>query len=412
MSSHLYKYPLLLFLSHLGASSLTDYTIKIAPTDTEKQTKLIEEIFTRPATGSYYETDTSGRIHFIQDLMNFHEKNIEHQVTREAKLYFMEAPSMLKFATNIDNITTNSIILGPIDKKLNDANKDNSTNSNPLFNAKGSNTAFFYLNRGMLTNKDIDPNNITSESENFYPRAGSRPSGDFPFTKFVGSPHTMVRQHFTNFCDNYGDSASDLCTTLSGDVNATPKTDNPSADMNAESLFAPTDDPLATVDYIQNITDPFPKNIFAFTTDGKADTDQNDHKTLANAIVDKSYRSLSQYTLNDIKNRHLNQVASGGASTSSLHSIIEEMATSRIKSESNWLQKIESTSTEGLLREIALIEASRLFIDYVQLRQNEHMEALLAAMVAQNQNLTQILDFSSGAGVSDATSVTNDILNQ
>jgi len=46
------------------------------------------------------------------------------------------------------------------------------------------------------------------------------------------------------------------------------------------------------------------------------------------------------------------------------------------------------------LRELVLIEASRLMMDFQIYRQNEHMEALLAAMVSQNQNLLEALNFA------------------
>ena len=53
----------------------------------------------------------------------------------------------------------------------------------------------------------------------------------------------------------------------------------------------------------------------------------------------------------------------------------------------NWVIQMNSSSSEALLRELVLIQATSLMLEYQKFRQNENMEALLAALVAQNQNL-------------------------
>lgn len=349
-----------------------------------------EDIFTRVDGESY---SINGRIHFLSDLITSLEIMNNEAVTREFELYNMNSPSMTNFATTIDKLKEKSFSFDSITKELADTPPES---SNSMYSKE--NTGYYYLNRGFLAVEDLDSNQpLTS---NGYPRTGQFEGSDR--NTFVGNPHTFVYNHFSKYCDNYGNSSQELCKTIvqaaaPEGADTSVNTNNPSADINAESLFS-KNNPEHASDFIQNLTDPFPTNSFEFK-DEKVKSDI-DFEKVAGHLTDKAFRSLSQYVLSDIKNRHMAQSSSSEDSSSgdnelSLHSLIEDMATSRFDKNNNWLVQIESTSTEGLLREIAIIEASRLLIDFVKFKQNEHMEALLSAMIIQNQNITQASDMSA-----------------
>ncbi|MES2212943.1 MAG: hypothetical protein V4490_07385 [Pseudomonadota bacterium] len=57
-----------------------------------------------------------------------------------------------------------------------------------------------------------------------------------------------------------------------------------------------------------------------------------------------------------------------------------------------WLQEMAKTPTEGLLREIAHMEAYGLMMDYQSFRQGERLEGLMAALIATISQLKTSLD--------------------
>jgi hypothetical protein len=222
----------------------------------------------------------------------------------------------------------------------------------------------------------------------------------------------MVFKHFYFYCP---EQYQDVCETV---LNSTASgvfspsgmsSTSPNGDINPESLFAQpgfltgSSSHRRARDYIQNITDPFPKNIIPFKPDpytpGLFTADTSDTIQIGKNIVDRSYRSLSQYVLNEIKNRRVQStnpetsVNNGASGTLSTFEFLYNMANNRFLTSNQWLAEINIASSESLLRELVLIEASRLLLEYQMHRQSEHMEALLAAMVAQNQNMLDALNF-------------------
>lgn len=348
---------------------------------------LLLELFSRSEGKPYMESDTTKRIHFIQDLLTVYNLHQE----QSKRFYFMEAPSSPDFAKSLDKIDTLKM-LSPKEAP------------NPL--SDPTNTSFHFINRGLLKKETV----TTKAKENLDFPVDGIPGASADRLKRVGSAHTFVNYHFKNYCDEYEKDQVDeeICKVFvssnsSGEIN----TGQPSADINAASLFdleEPTK--LRAKDYIQNITDAFPQNPFPYNSQGEIDYQDKYVDVASKVLVDKAYRSMSQYVLNDIKNRRLPSKESNEGSSAenalSKQQLIEDLATSRLKKENNWLAQLESTSTEGLLREIAVIEASRLYLDSVAIKQNEHIEALLATIVAQNQNLAKLADFSSNINESEA----------
>ena len=373
----------------------------------EEQTQSIEDLLSRN-NGSEYLSGSSleGRVHFMKDFIDFHQNLAKEGLDREQDLFFMQAPSLQSYTSDVDAIAQYKMKFSPIISSLieSDSSIDGASK-----NSLRDKTGYFFLKRGFLNGEDVNTDQDTTQLTNKFPNRGPRTDkGIYSTSLYVGNPRTMVRYHFQNYCDNYSGSTTssdstneNICKNFLGDLRFNGYSpDLASADMNAESLFSPSQNEAAQ-DYIQNITDPFPKNLFGYRQEGASYVPDADYdvEVIANSIVDKSYRSLSQYVLNDIRNRHSKQDFSSSESDSSgqnleqvsIMELIEKMSTDRINNRNQWIENIESTSTEGLLREIAIIESTRLFIDYIKLQQSEHTEALLAASLSQNQNLMEML---------------------
>jgi hypothetical protein len=127
--------------------------------------------------------------------------------------------------------------------------------------------------------------------------------------------------------------------------------------------------------------------------------DTGDVKQIGKNLTDAAYRNLSAHVLNDIKNRRIQSINPTNSATSTAGSIsnyefLHNLAMTRMLTSNSWLTQMNVTSNEGLLRELVIIQASALMLQHQQFCQMENLEALLAAMVAQNQNLLEAINFT------------------
>ncbi|NBV28738.1 hypothetical protein EBS02_06950, partial [bacterium] len=399
----------------------------------------VSQIFTRPLNNSYSSAlniptinqngtsvNLSSNINFMSDLLDFYKYNLIRDEEKASYLFYMKSPSQDNFFANYQIARQNYMFQLPFSyydgfNNLTDSLKNNYLYANNLYSYKE-----------FLARSFIDPDNITDpiepSSRTALTRSGLTLTGSDKVNQLIrtSGAKDLVFKHFYLYCpENY----HEICETILKSTGYESvfsldslATTSPNGDMNAESLLAEpyytynTYAHLRARDYIQNITDPYPKNLVPFRSQTQSGytsycPDTDNFEVIADNIIDKSYRSLSQYVLNEIKNRRVASTPPSSSSTSgstdsiSVLQFLDTMGTARILQSNDWLTTLNTTSTEGLLREIALIEASRLMLDYIHFRQNEHIEALLAAMVAQNQNLAQALNFNPNPTVATTNAI-------
>ncbi len=370
------------------------------------------EATSRAPTSSYQPTEQ--RILWLDDLFNYWKLQELRKSEKDAYLFYMSPPSQSYYTSIYAIARKNYMLLQPFTFYSSYSGLSQLVEKNYIY----TNNLYFY--KEFLAPSFINPEQVDMPiypgTAHSLPRNGRIfQTGKSLYDNLIhtSSVQDMVFKHFYYYCpEEYQDVCEViLSSTASGVFSPSGMAStSPNGDMNPESLLAEpgylssSSSYSRAKDFIQNITDPYPKNIVPFKPDpytpGVFTADTTDTIQIAKNIVDKSYRGLSQYVLNEIKNRRVqstnpDQNASSGAGGSlSTFQFLYNMANNRMLTSNAWLTEINVASNEALLREIVLIEASRLLMDFQIYRQNEHMEALLAAMVSQNQNLLEALNFA------------------
>ena len=125
------------------------------------------------------------------------------------------------------------------------------------------------------------------------------------------------------------------------------------------------------------IADPFAKII----------SDKSSPEDIANAAVEKATASVS---LNAFMEMIAKRNPSADTQNKSLLQIMEEESSWRMK-DVKWFQNISLSSQEAVLREIAQMMAFNMWMNYQQYRQNEQITALMAASVASQARLVNMM---------------------
>lgn len=394
------------------ASSTTDPTV----TAITNLTSTVRNAFIR-ADNTAYVVD-AGKTHFLSDLFDFYKYNKLRDEEKEAYFFYMIAPSQNYYIANYEIARQNQMFQLPFTYYDTSNAVSLGLEKNYLYTDK------MYTYAEFLSRSFIDPTqvNVTIEPTDirFLPRNGVTFQTSIP--EYDGLLHTssvqdFVFKHHYFYCpENYTDVCASVLNATSSNVFTTSgmATTSPNGDINAESLLAEASmQPVSANhtrarDFIQNISDPYPKSIVPFKPDpanpNEYIPDTSDILAIGKNIVDKSYRSLAQYVLNEIKNRRVlsSNPSVGTVETGSISPLefFDNLANNRILLSNDWITSLNTTSSEGLLRELVIIQASSLMLDYQRFRQNEHIEALLAATVTQNQNLLEALNFGPTAKAS------------
>jgi hypothetical protein len=224
---------------------------------------------------------------------------------------------------------------------------------------------------------------------------------------YTSSVQDMVFKHFLNYCpEGYDDVCEVILSATSSGVFSTSgiATSSPNGAINPESLMAQPSFKVGSSshkrarDYIQMITSPFPRSLVPFKPDpytpGLYVADTSNIAQIAKNLSSQSRRGLSQFVLNEIKNRRVQSIDPDQSSASSTRGgtlssfeFIHNLAMNRMQTSNGWLAEINIASPEALQRELVLIQASQLMMQYQAFKQNENIEALLATLVAQNEDL-------------------------
>jgi hypothetical protein len=132
----------------------------------------------------------------------------------------------------------------------------------------------------------------------------------------------------------------------------------------------------------RTITDPFPDNkLNTLLSDPGQAKEADNQKTMANIIAARAGITLAQNTFNEIMSkRH----PDSSGNNSIIKTIYDE--SHRRVIDPTWIDNTSKLSTESLLLELLQIEAFKLWMDYYKFTQNERIEALLAALVANQIN--------------------------
>jgi len=414
MRRHLFLLCFLCTQFAYGDASLSAVVQSIETTNDElKQMGLTLSGLSSRTPGSAYNinpnTTTTPWINDFFDFFKYYELRRDE---KEAYLFYMNPPSLNSFTPIYSIAVQNYMFQMPFTYYNTISNMTQAVENNYIY------TKSLSLYPEFLARSFINPEEITTPIDpsisTQLPRDGTVLQATKPLYSnlvYTSPVQDMVFKHFYLYCpDNYQDVCETILSSTSSGVFSSSGmgTASPNGDLNAESLLAEpgftagTPAHVRAKDFIQNISDPFPRNIVSFTPDnnnpGSFIPDTSDPVQIAKNIVDRSYRSLSQYVLNEIKNRRVLSVNpqqnSAQNGSISQFQFLHNLSQDRILTSNQWLTQLNSASLEALVRELVIIEASRLMMDYQQYRQNEHMEALLAAMVAQNQNLIEALNFT------------------
>lgn len=425
MSQHYQAFgrSLLLLLSLFTLTSVSSAT---DTRDLETQLKLIndklEHAFSRVPEATYQGLD-EGKTHWMLDLFDYMKYQQAQQQQIDAYLHFMKPPSLDGFLLRYAIANENNMFALPF-TPYDDVTE--SLESNYIYNTN-SGTYQQFIIRQFIDYPEVT-NSYDVSDDTHLPR-GKMYTGSAKVNnlKSVTTVQDAVFKHFHQYCHQGGeDSGSganeseqlyqEACQFILDKVNASTgsafSTDglttlNGNADINAESLMgmsaytAGSSSDANARNFIQNLVDAYPKSIIPFkpNEDGITyDPDVSDIEGIAKRMVDKTYRSLSFNVLNDIKTRRLRSTpppnAGGKSSSGSLSSFefLHQSGTSRMTDSNRWIVELSSLSTEGLLREIALMQAANLLFQYQHYRQLENLEALESALLASNLRLLELTD--------------------
>ena len=173
------------------------------------------------------------------------------------------------------------------------------------------------------------------------------------------------------------------------------------ADMRAAILMqnfytSPEEINLAT-EVIRNIVNPFPSNIALDMQDANnQEKDRPDKKAkLAEAYASEARLGVARNSFNSILLDRLPlDLLKGKASTeesnSSILGIMEQEAKDRFENP-EWHKFVQTATEEHCLRELLQIEALVVWMLYNGYKQNERKEALLATIVAQQEELKRLI---------------------
>jgi hypothetical protein len=196
---------------------------------------------------------------------------------------------------------------------------------------------------------------------------------------------------------------------LSASNNTTAATDPAFKDLNVGNLLntdkiktdknSKTDDEKLASAIVQNIINPFPPSI-----DYSVDLKAADNKAEIASYM------AQQATLAVAGNSYLTMLAMRASDKDGTASLMEQLNTesswrflnSKLNDSTpiNWYAQINALSTEGLLRELAAMDAFRLYMEHQKFKQGERIEALLATMVASQGRLAKAMQ-SMGDSMKD-----------
>jgi len=409
-------------LSHADSPN-TDVVTAINTGNTELQivAEHIANQSSRNPGSNYVARDT--KTPWVDDFFDFFKYYQLRNDEKEAYLFYMTAPSQPYFTSIFSTARKNYMFLKPFSFYDGYSGLSKSVEQNYLYIYKLDSYDEFLkpslLDPSNLTTT-IDPSVISGASGVFLPRSGKQfNTGENVFDELIRTSaiQDMVFKQFYLYCPE-GYDAAGICQAVMDATNVSNAfstsgagATSPNAGINPESLLAQPSFAIDSTehhrsrDYIRMISNPYPRSLVPFKADIANPlayvADTSDIKQIAKNLTDTAYRGLSAHVLNEIKNRRIQSVdpsettgltTTGG--TLSQFEFIHSLATDRMLTSNSWLAQINVTSTEGLVRELVIIQASSLMLQYQTFRQNEHIEALLAAMVAQNQNLLEALNFA------------------
>jgi len=403
----------------VAPASATNADIVFAINTADADLKIIAEQLSmqssRPPGGSYVAFDQ--RTPWIEDFFDFFKYYELRHAEKESYLFYMNAPSQRYFTTIYTTARKNHMFLPPFSSYDRDSGLSKNTEKNYLYIYKLNSYEEF------LKPTILDPSKITEtvepSSSHPLPRSGDQfASGNDTFNELIRTSaiQDMVFKHFYLYCPEHYAEAG-ICEMILNATNSSKSfstsgegTISPNAGINPESLLSqPSFATESTAhhrsrDYIRMISNPYPRNLVPFipstTTPFSYTADTTNIPQIAKNLTDSAYRGLSAHVLNEIKNRRIQSIdpdhGSQGSSTDgslSQFEFMHDLTMDRMLRSNNWLTQMNVTSSEGLIRELVLIQASSLMMQYQSFRQTEHLEALLAAIVAQNQNLLEVLNF-------------------
>lgn len=418
-------YRLVAPFSLLALTSCLLATNVVNQSDTAIQTMLlndkIEKAFSRTDSESYQPL-SEGKIHWMLDLFDFLKYQQAQQQQIDAHLYFMRPPSLPDFLLRYAIAKENNMFATPF-TPYDDVTE--SLEANYIYNTNSSAYQQFGI-RQFIDYPNVD-NTYEPNDTTHLPR-GSMYTGSTKVNnlKSVSTVQDMVFKHFHQYCHQGGEDATggatqseqnylEVCqamlTYLQDKTGGAFSTDglstlNGNADINAQSLLglsgytAGSSSDSNARSFIQNIVDAYPKSIIPFKpdSDGAYKPDPTDIEGIGERLVNHAYRSISFNVLNDLKTRRLRSLpppsASGKSSSGSMSTFefLHQSGTSRMKDSNRWIVELSSLSTEGLLREIALMQATSLLFQYQQYRQLENIEALEAALLASTLRILELKD--------------------
>lgn len=364
----------------------------------------------------YISRDSTGNATtlWIEDFFNIFKYYEIRRDERDAYFFYMRAPSQPYFTSIFSIARQNYMFQPPFSYYDGLSGLSKTVENNYLYIYKLDTYNEFIKPTVLSADSLTDP--VTPSEAALLPRAGSSfQTGENVFDELIRTSaiQDMVFKHFYLYCpEGASDSCEAVMNATSGGIFSSDGmgTTRPNADLNPESLLATPSFSINSAshngarDFIRMITNPYPRMQVPFKPDpnmpGAYIPDTTDVKQIGKNLTDTAYRNLSAHVLNEIKNRRVQSIdptkgtsSSTGGSLSSFE-FLSSLAMDRMLTSNNWLTQMNVTSSEGLLRELVVIQASSLMMQYQMFRQNENIEALLAAIVAQNQNLLDAMNFA------------------
>lgn len=173
------------------------------------------------------------------------------------------------------------------------------------------------------------------------------------------------------------------------------------ADMRASVLihnsYHNLEDIKLATEVIRNIVNPFPSNVALEMRDASVrDRELTRNKSaLAETYAIEARLGVVRNSFNSMLLNRLPLDLLKGKSSSekknlSILGIMEQEAKDRFAN-AQWQTSIEQGNNDVFLKELAKMEAFKIWMDYHKYKQNERIESLLATMVAQQSDLQQLL---------------------
>ncbi len=356
----------------------------------------------------------SPRTAWLEDFFNIYKYYELRRDEREAYFFYMNAPSQGYFTSIYSTARQNYMFLMPFSYYDGIGGLSKTVENNYLYIYK-MDTYEELIKPNFIESSSIT-SLVTPSESNLLPRTGTRLTAADNISNElirVSSVEDFVFKHFYLYC---AEGAEETCSTILGVTSGSGAfsvdgmgTTRPNADINPESLLASpsfahySSGHTGAIDFIRTISNPTPRLLIPFKADpsqpGAYIPDTGDVKQIGKNLTDAAYRNLSAHVLNDIKNRRIQSInptknASTTSGSISNFEFLHSLAMDRMLTSNGWLTQMNVTSQEGLLRELVIIQASALMLQHQQFRQMENLEALLAAMVAQNQNLIEAINFT------------------